>query len=141
MPVSSPSPRSHPTGRFSRSRGTPPRAGTCRSLRCGADRRVGWRTACGRTLPGGRSANRVRILTWGAGPSAFAVGGEFSPDGRLLLFRRWRRLLAVDVETGRVSFVADDPAPGALGWLSDGRVAFVDRRRRLMFVRPGGRPI
>jgi hypothetical protein len=39
-----------------------------------------------------------------------------------------------------VSFVADDPAPGAVGWLSDGRVAFVDRRRRLLFVRPGGRP-
>src|ERR671936_1093379 len=84
-------------------------------------------------------ANRVRILTWGAGPSGFFVGGEFAPDGRLLLFRRWRRLLAVDVGTSRVSFVADDPSPGALGWLSDGRVAFVDRRRRLMFVRPGGR--
>jgi hypothetical protein len=82
----------------------------------------------------------VRILTWGAGPREFAVGGEFSPDGRLLLFRRWRRLLAVDVETGHVSFVADDPAPGAVGWLSDGRVAFVDRGRRLMFVRVGGRP-
>ena len=84
-------------------------------------------------------ANRVRILTWGAGPSGFFVGGEFSPDGRLLLFRRWRRLLAVAVGTGRVSFVADDPSPGPLGWLSDGRVAFVDRRRQLMFVRPGGR--
>jgi Tol biopolymer transport system component len=86
-------------------------------------------------------ANRVRILTWGAGPSDFPVGDEFSPDGRLLLFRRWRRLLVVDVETGRVSFVADDPSPGALGWLSDGRVAFVDRRRRLLFARPGGRPV
>jgi Tol biopolymer transport system component len=85
-------------------------------------------------------ANRMRILVWGAAPREFAVGGEFSPDGRLLLFRRWRRLLAVDVETGRVSFVADDPAPGPVGWLSDGRVAFVDRRRRLMFVPLGGRP-
>jgi Tol biopolymer transport system component len=84
-------------------------------------------------------ANRVRILTWGAGPSGFFAGGEFSPDGRLLLFRRWRRLLVVDVDTGRVSFLADDPSPGALGWLSDGRVAFVDRRRRLMFAHPGGR--
>src|SRR5919201_1264067 len=85
-------------------------------------------------------ANRVRILTWGAGPSEFAVGGEFSPDGRLLLFRRWRQLLAVDVETGRVSFVADDPSPGAVGWLSDGHVAFDDRHRRLLFVRLGSRP-
>jgi Tol biopolymer transport system component len=85
-------------------------------------------------------ANRVRILTWGAGPRWFPVGGEFSPDGRLLLFRRWRRLLAVDVETGRVSFVADDPSPYAFGWLTDGRVAFVDRHRRLLFVRAGSRP-
>ena len=85
-------------------------------------------------------ANRVRILARGAGPRDFAVGGEFSPDGRFLLFRRWRRLLAVDVETGRVSFVADDPSPGPVGWLSDGRVAFVDRRRRLLYVWPGGRP-
>ena len=85
-------------------------------------------------------ANRVRILAWGAAPSGFAVGGQFSPDGRLLLFRRWRHLLAVDVESGRVSFVADDPSPGAVGWLSDGRVAFVDRHRRLMRVGRGGRP-
>jgi Tol biopolymer transport system component len=85
-------------------------------------------------------ANRVRILAWGAAPSEFAVGGQFSPDGRLLLFRRWRRLLAVDVETGHVLFVADDPAPGPVGWLSDGRVAFVDHRRRLVFVRLGDRP-
>jgi Tol biopolymer transport system component len=85
-------------------------------------------------------ANRVRILTWGAAPGEFAVGGQFSPDGRFLLFRRWRQLLTVDVETGRVSFVADDPSPGAVGWLSDGRVAFVDRQRRLLFVRGGGRP-
>lgn len=85
-------------------------------------------------------SSRTRILTWGAAGREFAVGGEFSRDGRLLLFRRWRRLLAVDVETGRVSFVADDPATWPIGWLADGRVAFVDRRRRLMVVRPGRRP-
>jgi hypothetical protein len=83
---------------------------------------------------------RLRLVAWGAGPRWWPPGGGFSPDGSKLLIRRWRRLVAVDIRTGRAAFVAFDQRPGPFGWLDDGRVAFIDRRGRFRAVRIGGRP-
>lgn len=82
-------------------------------------------------------SRRARILTWGAGPRSWAAGGQFSPDGSKLLIRRWRKLVAVDVHTGRVTLVATDPSPRPFEWLDDGRVAFIDRGGRFRAVRVG----
>jgi len=63
---------------------------------------------------------------------------RFSPDGRQLVYRRRFDLVVRSLENGRERVVGRSPA-GSVTWLRDGRIAFLDNRRRLQVVRPGGR--
>jgi hypothetical protein len=73
----------------------------------------------------------------GASPS----GVQLSPDASGLMFRRRSTLrifhLATDVVTVAEHGVA---RAGAWWWLDDGRVAYVNRHRRLLIGMPGHRP-
>jgi Tol biopolymer transport system component len=81
-----------------------------------------------------------RLLVRSATLSPLDEEGIFSPDGRELLFRRWARLEAVDVRTGRVRTVVSHAGQGSYYWLRDGRVAYLDRDGRLDLTRPDGKP-
>ena len=82
----------------------------------------------------GRTVSQ-RLLARGATIDVLPHGGVFAPDGRWILFRRWARLVAVDVRTREVVPVAGDFGRGQAFWLADGRIAYVDRRSRLVFLR------
>jgi Tol biopolymer transport system component len=80
---------------------------------------------------------RIRRLASGASP--FYPSAPLSPEGDAILLRRWSRLYRVDVATGRTTFLASGAAGDSAGWLSHGRVRFVDRRGRLVDATAGGR--
>lgn len=74
--------------------------------------------------------------------SGIAVGEPiFAPDGSALLFQDGASLRTVNIASGSTDIVARTvhAYDVGYGWLSDGRIAFLDPKRRLMFARPGGR--
>ena len=80
---------------------------------------------------------RIRRLASGASP--FYPSAPLSPEGDAILLRRWSRLYRVDIATGRTTFIASGAAGESAGWLSHGRVRFVDRRGRLVDTTARGR--
>ena len=81
---------------------------------------------------------RARIRRLASGTTPFYPAAPLSPEGDAILLRRWTRLYRVDVATGRTALVARGAAGEQAGWLSRGRVRFVDRRRRVVDAAPGG---
>lgn len=81
--------------------------------------------------------NELRFVA-PAPPSGQDPQALFSPDGKRLLYRRWARLLSLDLATGQRALVATS-GWGEFAWLADGRVAFSDLGR-LKIVRPGRPP-
>ena len=81
----------------------------------------------------------VRVVVRGVEVDA-AEDRPLSSDGLRLLVRRRDGIWSIDVRTGARTRVVGPGRVGRYGWLDDGRVAFLDARRRLLFVRPGARP-
>jgi hypothetical protein len=81
--------------------------------------------------------NRERLVARVRTPQAEPVA-LFSPDGRLLLYRRWARLLVYDLRSRRSVPVAHSPW-GLFSWTREGKIVYSDRGR-LMLVRPGAEP-
>jgi WD40-like Beta Propeller Repeat len=65
----------------------------------------------------------------------------FSPDGRRLAYRRGHSLWVFDSGADTRRVVARHVGVVApIAWVADGRIAYVDVRRRLQFLVPGGIP-
>jgi TolB protein len=86
-----------------------------------------------RSLVTGKS----RILARSASLSPYGEQAIFSRDGRELVFRRWARLEAVDLATGRVRVVADHVSERDYIPLDGGQVAFVTHGGRIALVGSG----
>ena len=82
---------------------------------------------------------RARIRTLATGLTPFYPTAPLAPEGDAILVRRWTRLYRVEIETGRTTFVAAGATAEPAGWLSNGRVRFVDRDGRLVDASAGGR--
>jgi Tol biopolymer transport system component len=80
-----------------------------------------------RTLP------RPNIVDSTGSDSELVIAG-FSDDSRQLLARSARTLVAVDVRSGARRVVGHGVPWGPAGWLKDGRVAFIDGQRRLVYA-------
>ena len=63
---------------------------------------------------------------------------RLDPNGRQLLYRRWRQLWSVPVVGARPRMVADDVGAGPYRWLRDGGIAYLDGGRRVVRVSPTG---
>ena len=87
-----------------------------------------------RRLPGSSLTDERRI-----GDGNYLGVAGFSPDSKLLLARSGQSLVTVDAQSGRRQVVARRVPWGPAGWLDDGRVAFIDGQRRLVFAARGGR--
>src|SRR5579864_5902531 len=85
-----------------------------------------------RRLPGSSSIDMI-------GEERYSGVVGFSPDSKLLLVRSGRSLITIEAQSGRRQTVARRVPWGPAGWLDDGRVAFIDGQRRLVFATPGGR--
>jgi hypothetical protein len=72
----------------------------------------------------------------------YAGSPIISPDGNEVAYVGGRQLRVIDIASGSISTVFRGTTLWApLGWLSDDRIAFVDHRRRLLYVRPGERAV